>query len=128
MFNIGEKRKYGTLIIQDYIYIHHSVVNDVIVDERIVDEITFFKKNREIIEKKLIRRINKYKETYDKKVQEVLSNFLYKRKSEARYNGERYAEKLINSMAIIEKVNFSKDELENIIEYRVLDRYNENIG
>lgn len=122
LFNIGEKRKYGTLTIQDYIYIHHSVVSDVIEDERIVDEITFLKKNREIIEKKLIRRVNKYRETYDKKIQEILFNFLYKRKSEARYNAEKYAERLINSMAIIEKVNFTKDDLENIIEYKVMEK------
>ena len=120
--NIGDKRKYGTLVIKDYIYIHHSVIADVDSDDRIVDEITFFKKNREIIEKKTVRRINKYKESYDKKIQEILFNFLYKRKTEARNNGKKYAEKLINSMAIIEKVNFTKDDLESIIEYKVMEK------
>ena len=122
MFNIGDKRKYGTLVIKDYIYIHHSVITDVDSDDRIIDEITFFKKNREIIEKKVVRRINKYKESYDKKIQEILFNFLYKRKTEARNNGKKYAEKLINSMAIIEKVNFTKDDLESIIEYKVMEK------
>lgn len=122
LFNIGDKRKYGTLVIKDYIYIHHSVIVDVDSDDRIVDEITFFKKNREIIEKKTVRRINKYKESYDKKIQEILFNFLYKRKTEARNNGKKYAEKLINSMAIIEKVNFTKDDLESIIEYKVMEK------
>ena len=122
LFNIGDKRKYGTLVIKDYIYIHHSVIADVNSDDRIVDEITFFKKNREIIEKKTVRRINKYKESYDKKIQEILFNFLYKRKTEARNNGKKYAEKLINSMAIIEKVNFTKDDLESIIEYKVMEK------
>ena len=122
LFNIGDKRKYGTLVIKDYIYIHHSVITDVDSDDRIIDEITFFKKNREIIEKKVIRRINKYKESYDKKIQEILFNFLYKRKTEARNNGKKYAEKLINSMAIIEKVNFTKDDLESIIEYKVMEK------
>ena len=78
LFNIGDKRKYGTLVIKDYIYIHHSVITDVDSDDRIIDEITFFKKNREIIEKKVVRRINKYKESYDKKIQEILFNFLSK--------------------------------------------------
>ena len=122
LFNIGNKRKYGTLVIKDYIYIHHSVITDVDSDDRIIDEITFFKENREIIEKKIIRRINKYKESYDKKIQEVLFDFLTKRKTEARYNGKKYAEKLINSMAIIEKVNFTKSDLENIIEYKVMEK------
>ena len=122
LFNIGDKRKYGTLVIKDYIYIHHSVITDVDSDDRIIDEITFFKKNREIIEKKVVRRINKYKESYDKKIQEILFNFLYKRKTEARNNGKKYAEKLINSMAIIEKVNFTKDDLESIIEYKVMEK------
>ena len=122
LFNIGDKRKYGTLVIKDYIYIHHSIITDVDSDDRIIDEITFFKKNREFIEKKTIRRINKYKESYDKKIQEILFNFLYKRKTEARNNGKKYAEKLINSMAIIEKVNFTKDDLESIIEYKVMEK------
>ena len=122
LFNIGDKRKYGTLVIKDYIYIHHSVITDVDSDDRIIDEITFFKKNREIIKKKVVRRINKYKESYDKKIQEILFNFLYKRKTEARNNGKKYAEKLINSMAIIEKVNFTKDDLESIIEYKVMEK------
>ena len=122
LFNIGDKRKYGTLVIKDYIYIHHSVITDVDSDDRIIDEITFFKKNREFIEKKTIRRINKYKESYDKKIQEVLFDFLTKRKTEARNNGKKYAEKLINSMAIIEKVNFTKDDLESIIEYKVMEK------
>ncbi len=122
LFNIGNKRKYGTLVIKDYIYIHHSIIVDVDSDDRIIDEITFFKENREIIEKKIIRRINKYKESYDKKIQEVLFDFLTKRKTEARYNGKKYAENLINSMAIIEKVNFTKSDLENIIEYKVMEK------
>ena len=122
LFNIGDKRKYGTLVIKDYIYIHHSVIADINSDDRIIDEITFFKKNREFIEKKTIRRINKYKESYDKKIQEVLFDFLIKRKTEARNNGKKYAEKLINSMAIIEKVNFTKDDLESIIEYKVMEK------
>lgn len=122
LFNIGDKRKYGTLVIKDYIYIHHSIITDVDSDDRIIDEITFFKKNREFIEKKTIRRINKYKESYDKKIQEVLFDFLIKRKTEARNNGKKYAEKLINSMAIIEKVNFTKDDLESIIEYKVMEK------
>ena len=122
LFNIGNKRKYGTLVIKDYIYIHHSIIIDVDSDDRIIDEITFFKENREIIEKKIIRRINKYKESYDKKIKEVLFDFLTKRKTEARYNGKKYAENLINSMAIIEKVNFTKSDLENIIEYKVMEK------
>lgn len=122
LFNIGNKRKYGTLVIKDYIYIHHSIITDVASTDRIIDEITFFKENREIIEKKIIRRINKYKESYDKKIQEVLFDFLSKRKTEARYNGKKYAENLINSMAIIEKVNFTKSDLENIIEYKVMEK------
>lgn len=122
LFNIGEKRKYGTLVIQDYIYIHHSVISDVMPDERIIDEITFFKKFKEIIEKKTIRRINKYKKSYDIKIQKILSDFLYTKKSAARYSAEKYAEKLINSMAIIEKVNFSKEDLENIIEYKIMEK------
>lgn len=56
-YNIGNKRTYGTLMIIDYLYVHHSVFSLVEADDRIKDEIIFFKENKEIIVKKLKRRI-----------------------------------------------------------------------
>lgn len=121
-FNIGEKRKYGTLNIKDYIYVHHSVITNVEESKLINDEIIFFKKNRNIIEKKIIRRINKYKQSYDIKAKEFLNNFLSIRTESARNEAEKYTQKLIDSMAMLEKVNFSKEDLEKIIEYKVMER------
>ncbi|WP_300328785.1 Fic family protein [Fusobacterium sp.] len=122
LFNIGDKRDYGTLVIKDYVYINHSVITDVAHDSRITDEIIFLKNNREIIEKKLLRRINKYKTNYDKNMKNILNYFITSKKENTKSNAKKFTTKLIQSMKILEKVNFSKDELDTILEYRVMNR------
>lgn len=103
LFNIGRKRGYGTLIIKDYIYIHHSLVEEVEKSELIDDELRFFKENKNVILAKLKRRVVRYIK-YDSDIKNLLNQFLEEKGRKAKEGFIRYANKLISSMATLEKI------------------------
>lgn len=121
-FPIGKNQKYGTLLIGSYIYLTPQLFKQAKEDQRISDEIIFFKENKNKIKKQLKFQINRSKNHHDKEkimwLNEYLSAFIETNRKKAL----KYTKKAVQSMAVIEKVNFTAQEIDDIIELNVLDR------
>lgn len=114
--------KYGTLLIGDYIYVKSNLIFLAKEDGRIKNEIIFLRKHKKVIEKKLRFQINRSKYFYDKDKKEWLDVYTKKSCLKNRERAKQYAKKAIQSMAVLEKVKLTKNEIEEIIEFSVLDR------
>lgn len=121
-FKIANKRCYGTLLIIDYLYINYSLYHDSIkIDQRVEEEIAIFKENENEIRKKLKLRKNTCY-TYDKKVREWLENYLQKNVKKNKRLAEKYTKEMVQSMSILEKINFSEEEIEEVIEGKIMEK------
>ncbi|WP_270852429.1 Fic family protein [Fusobacterium varium] len=122
-FKIANKRDYGTLLIVDYLYINYSLYHDLIkVDKRVEEEIAIFKENENEIIKKLKLRKNIYINSYDKKVRGWLENYLNDNVIKNRGLARKYAQKLIQSMSVLEKISFSEEEIEEVIQGKYMEK------
>lgn len=115
-------KKFGTLLIGDYFYIKPNLIYLAKEDSRIKDEIIFLKKEKKIIEKKLKFQINRSRNQWDRQKIKWLQEYTEKTSIKNREVAKRYAKKAVQSMAVLEHVKMSSDEIEDVIEYKILER------
>ncbi|MGL6064759.1 MAG: Fic family protein [Fusobacteriaceae bacterium] len=114
--------KNGTLLICDYIYINPFLVNKLKENKTIVSEIQLLQENKNLILKNIRFQINYSKNKQDSVKKEILNEYI---KEFIEYNKKQainYANNAINSMKNLEKLNFTFDEVEKIIEYKVFEK------
>jgi len=119
---IGKYGKNGTLLIIDYIYILPHLVKPLLETDTIRSEFLFFSHNKKELEKKIKFQINFSKNFSDKNKKMYLEEYTKYFLEKNKYYALKYTEEVIKSMAIIEKIKFSEDEIDNIIKYKVFEK------
>jgi len=120
-FSIGNKNKFGTLFISSYVYITPNLVSEVDESPRILDEINFLRSKKEIFTKKLKFQINRSKGGHDDLKLKWLEGFITENNINQKM-GLKYANKAIQSMAIFEKLKLSENEINDILNQKILGR------
>lgn len=114
--------KNGTLLICDYIYIKPFLVEKIKENATIISEIKKLQDNKSEILKNLRFQINYSKDRIDKRKKELLEGYTRDFTEKNRQKAIEYTKNAIDSMSILEKINFSSEEIEQIIKYQVFEK------
>ena len=113
---------YGTLLLNNYIYVNPKMLIELDHATVIANEMKFVRSNKNDILKKIRFQINFTKNTLDIQKKKWLEDYLNATYHLNKSMAKRITKKAIQSMAIIEKISFSEDELDKVLELRILDR------
>lgn len=113
---------YGSLLINNYIYVNPKMLDDIIDNTVIANEMKFIRKNEKEILKRVRFQINFSKETSDIQKKQWLEEYLNTNYHVNKLTAKSITKKAIQSMAIIEKISFSEDELDRVLELKILER------
>lgn len=121
-FPLGKNNKNGTFLIVDYIYVLPYLVEKAHETSTIRSESIYINQNKAELLKRIRDQINYSKPHSDKEKKiifnQYISTFVEKNRSEAI----KYTKLAINSMAILEKINFGPEQIDDLIDYKVLER------
>lgn len=121
-FSLGKNSRNGTLLIVDYIYVLPHFVREVAETPTIKSEISYIDKNKVELLKRINNQINFSKPHSDKIKKEILKSYSEKFVEKNRIEAIRYTKSAISSMAVLEKIKFTKEEISDLIDYKVLER------
>ena len=121
-FSIGKNSEFGTLLISSYIYIKPNLIKKSENLPRILDEANFLRSKEDEILKKLRFQINRSRGSHDDLKLKWLREFMGNSFETNKKMGIKYADKAIQSMAVIEKVKLSESEIDDVLNHRCLGR------
>lgn len=116
---IGKRN--GTLLIQDYIYVHPQMIKDMEENQTIKSMIQILKNNKLEIEKRLRDQINFSKKRIDKEKIDLFEKFNEKIKQQNILKAKKYMDEAIKSMSIIEKINMNEEMIDCVIDYKCFE-------
>lgn len=113
---------YGTLLLNNYIYVNPKMLIELDHTTVIANEMKFIRSNKNEILKKIRFQINFSKNTLDIQKRQWLEDYLNTTYHINKLVAKRITKKAIQSMAIIEKISFSEDELDKVLELKILEK------
>lgn len=113
---------YGTLLLNNYIYVNPKMLIELEHTTVIANEMKFIRSNENDILKKIRFQINFSKNTLDIQKKQWLEDYLNTTYHINKLVAKKITKKAIQSMAIIEKISFSEDELDKVLELKILEK------
>ncbi|MGL4568989.1 MAG: Fic family protein, partial [Fusobacteriaceae bacterium] len=121
-FLLGKNSRNGTLLIVDYIYVKPHLIKELTENLTIRSEMSYIDKNKSELIKRVRNQINFSKPHSDKIKKEILEKYLEKFSNRNRAEAIKYTKSAISSMAVLEKIKFTTEQIDDLIDYRVLER------
>ena len=110
------------LLIVDYIYVSPHLVEKIKETSTIKSEMFYISQNKTELLKKIRDQINYSKPHSDKEKIEFLNKYNQKFVEKNRWEAIKYTKLAINSMAVLEKISFTSEQIDDLINYKVLER------
>ncbi|MGL4863498.1 Fic family protein [Cetobacterium sp.] len=121
-FPLGKNSKNGTFLIVDYIYVLPYLVEKVYETSTIRSESIYINQNKTELLKRIRDQINYSKPHSDKEKKIIFNQYIKTFVEKNRSEAIKYTKLAINSMAVLEKINFTSEQIDDLIDYKVLER------